>query len=703
MVLGKGIQLVEGMNLQQPQFSLLDKLQIDEQSRKLLERILEEDAHNSRSLFEDLSEHEQTFVVNTLLELSQNQFTSLNTLWEIDYERAVPSVEEFLWSEEYMGNITAPKDDPDVGLYDFWADELKYVLNPDNRVLEVLIQASIGSGKTWCALLAMQYWICKLLCLRSPQKFYGLPATTRIVFFIFSVTLDMAFDRCYTELSKMMQLSPFFQSHLLPTKGKDIISLPKNIAVDIGSQLSQHPGGGSAVIFGLLDEANFGTGAMSRTHGGKINRAPGTEGYNMSRVMMAYNSMLRRMESRFLRAGGVVEGQLFMVSSPSTENAALTKHIEATRKKGIKTSYIIEKPIYEIQKTRRGGRPVTKYSGKTFRVLVGDKYLDSRILSDDEVVPESEDFKVIEVPIEYKESFEKDLEKSLQDIANVSAVPTNKFIRNKEKLKECVEDRRSPFKTELVLLDFDNDEELQDFLDVEFFKNYIRTVQDSDFSIHVDTGLTGDALGLSMTHTGGVIPIETIDVTGRHFTERKLVFTNDFTIRIKNVEGKEVPLFKIVRFILWLKNECGINLFMVSCDGYERTSILQPLTTQGIPNRVLSVDKSDVPYITLKSAIYEGRISLYDYNPLISELLDLLYYSDIKKVDHPEGGRKDCADALCGSVFNLADPTIKGVRSIVEPQPEYTPIFGQLEKELRKRSYQSLRAKNEFEDFDKML
>lgn len=61
-----------------------------------------------------------------------------------------------------------------------------------------------------------------------------------------------------------------------------------------------------------------------------------------------------------------------------------------------------------------------------------------------------------------------------------------------------------------------------------------------------------------------------------------------------------------------------------------------------------------IPYQYLKSTIYEKRIDIFEMNLLRGELIDLERNINTGKVDHPVGGSKDTADALCGSVYNAS-------------------------------------------------
>ena len=78
--------------------------------------------------------------------------------------------------------------------------------------------------------------------------------------------------------------------------------------------------------------------------------------------------------------------------------------------------------------------------------------------------------------------------------------------------------------------------------------------------------------------------------------------------------------------------------------------MIQSLRSQGINADFHSVKKTD--YDTLMTAIYDTRLRGYwDHVLVEEELLKLRLFSN-NKIDHPNAGSKDLADALAGSVFN---------------------------------------------------
>lgn len=121
---------------------------------------------------------------------------------------------------------------------------------------------------------------------------------------------------------------------------------------------------------------------------------------------------------------------------------------------------------------------------------------------------------------------------------------------------------------------------------------------------------------------------------------------------------------------------------------------LQKFAVKGIEAERISVDRPPDAYDTLKSAIYEGRVLMYEYEPLLEELRTLQRDKTKNKIDHPRGGSKDVADALAGIVFTLttryrgtplgifrgisqhgADPALEEQQRAVEPDDFFMPFL----------------------------
>lgn len=84
---------------------------------------------------------------------------------------------------------------------------------------------------------------------------------------------------------------------------------------------------------------------------------------------------------------------------------------------------------------------------------------------------------------------------------------------------------------------------------------------------------------------------------------------------------------------------------------------IQTLTKKGYTSELLSVDRTLDPYETMKMALYEGRILMYQYEPLFRELRTIQKDLVRHKIDHPVNSSKDISDALAGCLFTLSQHT----------------------------------------------
>ena len=112
--------------------------------------------------------------------------------------------------------------------------------------------------------------------------------------------------------------------------------------------------------------------------------------------------------------------------------------------------------------------------------------------------------------------------------------------------------------------------------------------------------------------------------------------------------GSEINFASVRQMIIDLCRKYDVGL--VTFDRWQSVEMIQSLRAQGINADFHSVKKTD--YDTLMTAMYDTRLRGY-WNELLveEELLKLRLFSN-NKIDHPNGGSKDLADALAGSVYN---------------------------------------------------
>ena len=366
-----------------------------------------------------------------------------------------------------------------------------------------------------------------------------------------------------------------------------------------------------------------------------------------SKIMDLYTNIRRRMESRFMVQGHMY-GLLFLVSSKATESSFLEAYITDQVKKGYPI-YVIDQPLWKVKPGA--------YSGEMFKVAVGNKYLPSRIIrpNSEDIDGQVESYKkqglrIIDVPIEHLQAFDQDLDKALQDVAGIStAVVTKAF--NSDRVISCIsESLVNPFKTEVITLGLNDTYTLSDFFDTSVIPD---NVKGAPVFLHLDASVKGDRTGLSGVAIVGSrrVSHQEADMTVEETQE--LVFQQVFSVGIQAPSDSEISFEKTRQFIYYLKDEVGLNIKLVSTDGFQSVDTRQILQSKGFKIAYTSLDRTPDAYDSLRSAIYDKRIILLKgCDLLVTELTDLEKDNMTFKYDHPITSSKDIADSLGGAYWD---------------------------------------------------
>jgi hypothetical protein len=540
-----------------------------------------------------------------------------------DWDQKPVTIDEFLDSPEYLGPYFQGN------LYPFWREVLREIY-PSPYVSPywcISFRGAIGLGKTTVACAGVAYDLYLLLCLSKPQREVGLIEATKIVFAIFNVTLSLATDVVWDTLSQMFIASPFFSKFLGPLGKKrrnEETLFPKRIDFFMGSRVGHTLG--KAVYDAILSEANF-----------EI-----MEG----QVYESFNSLLRRMSSRFMKQGGGVVGKIWVDSSESDKFSTVNQIID--KYKNDPGVFVVQRSLWEVATHR--------YGKARFWVYKGSESRQPEIITSDSPLITFEPENCIEVPVEHKRDFEADIHAALRDLAGVSTRSTYKLFRHRDKLNRSM--RVAPLFQDSITLDFDDeaDQIWEKLISPSYFKNPVN--KNVPRYVHIDIGLTGDRLGIAASYIRALKERKSRD----HRTFQEVVETvpeivTEWAVGITPSPGKQVPLFKIRAFLQWLTKQ-GYIIAGVSADGYQSADMLQTLATMGFSKtEVISLDKTSTAYIQFRNAVYEDRHHLPINKILKRECEELEVTPDGKKVDHPKrntdgtDGSKDIADAACGSAF----------------------------------------------------
>jgi hypothetical protein len=171
----------------------------------------------------------------------------------------------------------------------------------------------------------------------------------------------------------------------------------------------------------------------------------------------------------------------------------------------------------------------------------------------------------------------------------------------------------------------------------------------------MDMSVSGDKTGIA-----GVWIIGKSPPKEGHPESKDLYYRLVFSVSVKAPKGYQISFEKNRQFIYWLREQ-GFSIKGITTDTFQSVDTGQSLAAKGFNYESLSVDRVDTdhickPYQYLKSTIYEERLEMYDSVLLTEELVGLERDNNSGKIDHSPSGinSKDCADAVCGAIFNAS-------------------------------------------------
>jgi hypothetical protein len=195
------------------------------------------------------------------------------------------------------------------------------------------------------------------------------------------------------------------------------------------------------------------------------------------------------------------------------------------------------------------------------------------------------------------------------------------------------------------------------------FAESLYPVRGAIYTMHADLAVQGDRAGIAMAHVVDYTEHEAVteDEDGALHTirETRPVVKVDFVISFSADIAADPPREIQIR---WARQLCfelikrGFNIKLFSFDSFQSTDSMQILEAKGIETEKISTDLSEDPWRNLRDLIYEGRIQIPRLSvegmqskavPFIlrDELLSLSRLPN-GRIDHPSDGSKDEADAL---------------------------------------------------------
>ena len=621
------------------------------------ERSVQDLEDSLRQDIENLSPEERETLRIMLGELDQPMDDGervIDIMSDAEWERSPVDMETFIRDPYYLGSTCS-------NLYPQLFEDLVELFEGEYN--EAILTGSIGWGKTFFASIGICRVLYELSCMRNPQESFGLASGSVLAITNMSVNETLARKVVFENIATKIKLSRYFQENFPFDPTAKEIRFPKQVQL-IARATTDTSVLGLNTIAAIMDETNF----MAQ-YSSKKRAADGRRLQVVDQAETIYASIKRRMKSRFA-ASGKLPGILFMVSSKKTNNDFTARRVrESMHDQNV---FVRDYSLWDV-------KPQGHYSDKKFFVLAGNENVPSRILDpgeeerySDELTPEN--CVLIEVPIDFKQDFELDLEGSIRDIAGVATVAVNPYIQRREKIHDAVDkDRKHPFSTMVYDPSRGGKFLWHEMVEEKLVRVYNGSMEpqrrpilnpDAPRHIHIDPSLTGDATGFCMAHISGFKPVIRRTEDGRQYPERAPMYVVDLIMQIVPPIGGEIVLGDM-RHLVYDLTAHGYMITCVSLDSFQSADTIQQLKSKGYRSEVLSVDLQPEPYDNLKMALYEGRVSYYPYPPLLRELETLQEdrTGRRRKIDHPVKGSKDCSDALAGVLSTLSK------RSINEPLP----------------------------------
>lgn len=642
-------------------------------------RTIEEEVRLLKRKWDAFTPAQRELILATL-EGDEKSDALLRELMSTHYVREPVDIDTFLDDEYYSGPGGR-------SVYPKLREDLREIFS--GNYSEVILTGSIGYGKSYMATYATMYSMYRLSCLRDPQNTFNLAAGSKIWFAFLSVHKKHAGETIFEDIRTKIELSPYFNELAKDTLGhpprfaKYKASVSKDIQL-IADSASNPQLLGKNVFGAVMDEVNFGDAA--RVADEKSRLTMNSKKTPVTKAEKTYRGLIARINSRFMQMG-MTPGIVFVISSKNNESDFTQKRI---------VEAINDPRVYVIDYAEWETKPDTKYSGERFRVFFGGRTQPSRILEDDEEVPE-EDFddelqRIIEVPVEFYDQFDKDIEVALRDIGGIAVPRVMPFINQSHRIHDMYRDRRDeyPLKGQRWVCGTDSSPFRWDVLCKKKKSRVMAGVEEEIFvprvnpkagrHIHIDPSLRNDATGFVMGHVEKSVEVVLRDPhTREYYKELVPLIYVDLAFQIMAPEGGEIDLSQIRRLIYELTNH-GFSITYISMDTHQSADMIQQLKKQGYTAEIRSLDKGIAGYESLKNALYQQRLRCYKYDPLITELENLQYDSTKDKVDHPiqlangQPGSKDVADALAGVTWSLTDlqtgapPVLAPDRNMVDSQ-----------------------------------
>lgn len=548
-----------------------------------LTEIFSEEPVDLRTFIQD-----RKFLGQSNVELSEEQSHAIRVIERVYYPELYPKMA----SEFEFGS--------------YWGDPI-----PMKNL--VTLQWGKGSGKDaicrWSSLRVAYL----LLCLKSPQLYFGMPETDSIHLLNIARNAqqaNLAFFKPMTEAVKR----GWFKDNAQAKQG--MIQYAKNVEAVSGHSDAEGQEGLN-IMLGVADEI---------------------DAFKAKEEQVGAGSKLREASTS---ADSILE---MLKTSASTRFPTTYKRV------AISYPRYLGSTIQQL--TQEGRDSNVRYGEKSIHYVSGP-------LATWDVNPR------VEGKHQYQEDYDKDPVAAAAKYECKPARSINAYFKNFDIFRRSVdrEDQALSVTYKRVrVTSKETDLAVMGWEPVFHFAPDLVPIQGARYALHGDLAIKGDRAGVAMSH---VVDYETrkdlvVADDGEHTYEETVVpiVRNDFTIAFEaDVSAKDenrepAPREIQIRWARMLAFELikrGFQIASFTFDGFQSADTIQILTRHGIESDKVSTDRNPEIWRTIKDVASDGRL-LMSFDQILMNELEALTALDNGKVDHPPGGSKDKADAFACSI-----------------------------------------------------
>ncbi len=531
----------------------------------------------------------------------------LSVLSGDEFEEIPVSPEEFVRSKDYLGlkSDLSPeqykmmraatqifREDTLIMLYGEidGRERFKQTFN------ECIFMLGKGSGKDHTSEISLAYVVYQLMCLKSPQNYYGLDDGIAIDIINIAINADQANRVFFQGFKNIISRSAWFAGKYEDTKGA--INFDKSINVYSGHSERESFEGYNTFLVVLDEIAGF---AMDNSTG-NAKAKTAEEVYNM------YSASVTSRHPEF--------GKTILLSFPRYKGDFISKRYEAVVAE--KTTVIHSERLTlnpELPADMEGN--FVEFEWEEDHII---RYKEPRVYALRRPSWIMNPIRKIE---DYTRDFFKNKTDALMRFACMPPASVDGLFKDEERVKDA-------FSMPLKVLEDGT------------IKNLAPDPEKTYF-IHVDLAQKVDRCAVAMAHVESwtrsrfkdfdetIDPVVVVDLI-RYWTP-----SSDKTVDFSEVRS----------FITDLAFR-GFNIKLVTFDRWNSVDMMEYLEQKGMATDRLSVAKTH--YMDMLTVVNESRAHGPDIELLHTELLQLQVIKD--RVDHPRSGSKDLADATCGAIYN---------------------------------------------------